>query len=132
MPRKSAAALSVIGPAPPPYPLAPKDLTAVQARVWDEIVRCRPPEYFDGACHYLLKEYCRHAEASDAIARAIRVTDEDDLARYSKLFGMAARESKALMALSAKLRLAPQHVRRVEQVLPRQPAGLKPWQQHVS
>jgi hypothetical protein len=130
MPRRSAAALSVIAPAPPPRPKVPKDLTAAQAKLWDTIVACRPPEYFDGACHHLLKEYCRHAEAADVIARAIQQTSPDDLRRYSKLLEMGARESKALMALSAKLRLAPQHVRRVEQVLPKQ-TPQRPWQRHV-
>jgi hypothetical protein len=61
------------------------------------------------------------------IARAIQKTDSEDLRRYSKLLEMGARESKALMALSAKLRLAPQHVRRVEQVLPKQ-SHRRPWE----
>ena len=121
-----AASLSVIPPQPPPYPAAPKDLTPAQAKIWDTIVRCRPPEYFDGACHALLQAYCRHADAADVIARAIRQTDSEELLRYSKLLTMAARETKAIMALSAKLRLAPQHVRRAEQVLPKQ-AGRRPW-----
>jgi hypothetical protein len=127
MPRKSAASLSVVAPKPPPYPAAPGDFTPSQAKIWDTIVRCRPPEYFDGACRDLLEAYCRHCDAADVIARAIQKTDPEDLRRYSKLLEMGARESKAIMALSAKLRLAPQHVRRVEQVLPRQ-AHRRPWE----
>ena len=61
MPRKSAAALSVIGPAPPPTDGTQGSHGRIGG-VWDTIVSCRPPEYFDGACHHLLKEYCRHAE----------------------------------------------------------------------
>ena len=61
------------------------------------------------------------------IARAIQRTDEANLPLYAKLLLMAGRELKALMALSAKLRLAPQHTRRVEQVLPKQPHR-RPWE----
>ena len=132
MPRKSAAGLSVIAPQPPPYPAAPRDLTPAQAAIWDTIVRCRPVEYFDGACRDLLEAYCRHADAADVIARAINAMGPDPAApreftRYARLLAMAARESKAIMALSAKLRLAPQHVRRADQVLPKQP-GRRPWE----
>jgi hypothetical protein len=127
MPRRSAASLTVLPPKPPPYPAAPSDLTEAQRRIWDTIVRCRPPEYFDGAYHYLLRQYCAHCDAADTIARAIQRTDSEDLRRYSKLLEMAARETKAIMGLSAKLRLAPQHVRRVEQVLPKQ-SHRRPWE----
>jgi hypothetical protein len=121
MPRKSAAALSVVPPVSPLPPEPPEDLTPAQAKIWRTIVKCRPPQYFDGACFELLRCYCQHADAANVIARQIQQTDENDLKRYSKLLGMACRETNALMSLSAKLRLAPQHVRRVEQVLPRQP-----------
>jgi hypothetical protein len=127
MPRRSAASLTVLPPKPPPYPVAPGDLTPAQTKIWDTIVRCRPPEYFDGACRDLLEAYCRHCDAADVIARAIQQTDPEDLRRFSKLCEMAARETKAIMGLSAKLRLAPQHVRRVEQVLPKQ-SHRRPWE----
>jgi hypothetical protein len=127
MPRKSAASLAVVPLKPPPYPAPPAGLTKPQAAIWDTIVRCRPVEYFDGACSVLLEMYCRHADATNLIARVIEQTDPEDLTRLNKLFLMAQRETKALAMLSAKLRLAPQHVRRAEQVLPKQ-AHRRPWE----
>jgi hypothetical protein len=127
MPRKSAASLSVIPLAPKPFPEPPCELTKRQAAIWREIVSCRPPEYFDRACWALLVAYCRHADMAEVIAGLIRNCDPDDLYRYGRFLDLAARESKMMMMLSAKLRLAPAHVRRVEHVV-KTPSKPPPWQ----
>jgi hypothetical protein len=131
MPRKSASALAVTPITLPSRPEPPQDLTAAQAAIWRTIVRCRPPEYFDGACHALLVAYCRHAATAVVLAAAINAADPSDLKRYSRLLGMAVRESAALARLSAKLRLAPQHVRRVEQVVKSGSGRPPPWERHL-
>jgi hypothetical protein len=130
MPRVSAAALAVPSPAPPPHPKPPPELTKRQAAIWRAIVACRPPTFFDGASGHLLVAYCRHAATADVIAAEVDRTDPSDLKHYRQLLMMAARESAALARLSAKLRLAPQHVRRIEQKLP----GIVrtvPWLRHI-
>jgi hypothetical protein len=134
MPRKSAAALAIAPLALPQRPEPPKDLTAAQAEIWRTIVACRPPAYFEGACHEPLVAYCRHADTADVLAAAINACDPTDLRRYGLLLGMAARESAALSRLSAKLRLAPQHVRRIEQMVKSVgsvPWAKKPWERRV-
>lgn len=129
MPRKSAAALAIAPLAPPPHPEPPAELTKQQAAVWREIVASRPPQFFDGACHALLVAYCRHVVTGDVLAAAINETDPSDLRRYGRLLMMAARESAMASRLSAKLRLAPQHVRRVEHQV-KTPSRLVPWERH--
>jgi len=127
MPRKSAAALSVVPPAPAKHPAPPHDLSKAEAKVWDTIVRCRPPEYFEPACHDLLRDYCRHVAAADEIARLIRETDPNDLDRYEQLLTLGVKQTNAMVTLSVKLRLAPAHVTRVEQRVPKALVR-KPWE----
>jgi hypothetical protein len=127
MPRKSAAALAVLPPEPLPAPEPPAELTEAQADIWRGIVRCRQPGYFDGACEALLVTYCRHVDAANAIAALVAQTNPSNLPRYSRLRVMAARETVALARLSAKLRLAPQHVRRIEHIA-RTPPARRPWE----
>ena len=74
-----------------------------------------------------MEAYCGHAHSAHVIAKAIRAADPEDLQRYNKLLGMACRESKAIMALSSKLRLAPQYTIRSDKVLAKQPSR-KPWE----
>ena len=65
------------------------------------IVRCRPSEYFDGACHELLVAYCRHADAANVIAKQIEQLIESDLEAdlsCTVVVNMAVRESNALDA----------------------------------
>jgi hypothetical protein len=102
MPRKSAAALSVIPPSLPKRPEPPAHLSAPEAAIWKVIVACRDHDYFDGASAHLLEAYCGHAHSAHVIA-------------------------KAIMALSSKLRLAPQYTIRSDKVLAKQPSR-KPWE----
>lgn len=128
MPRKSAAALSVIPPALPSPPPPPAELTPEQATEWRAIVATRPPEWFDSACRALLVAYCRSVVTSRVLAKAINQIDlAADLTRYGRLSVMLARETKLISMLSAKLRLAPAHVYRVEKRVPTIPAR-RPWQ----
>jgi hypothetical protein len=95
-------------------------------------VASRPPEYFDGACQALLVCYCRHAATANFIAAAINAldpSDPKDFRIYARLLSIAARESKAMMSLSTKLRLAPSNVRRIEQNVPTPRKPL--WERHV-
>jgi hypothetical protein len=108
MPRKSVASLAVISTALPQRPAPPTDLTPAQARIWASIVTEMPVDFFIAGSLPLLACYVRHVDAASVIARLIHETNpERDLARYSKLSEMAARETKAICSLSTKLRLAP-------------------------
>jgi hypothetical protein len=82
---------------------------------------------FRRACQPLLVAYVQHADTADTIAQMIQQTEPEDLRHYNKLLLMAARESKLISMLSAKLRLAPQHVRRVEHVVSTTPRRA-PWE----
>jgi hypothetical protein len=127
MPRKSAAVLAIAPLAPPPPSEPPAELTPRQSDIWRGIVGCREPRYFDGACRALLVQYCRHVATADVIAGLVAQTDPSNLHRFNRLRVMAARETAAMARLSAKLRLAPQHVRRIEHVA-KTPPGRRPWE----
>ena len=107
MPRKSAAALSVIPLGLPAKPSPPKDLTKPQLAQWKSIVDAMPHDYFIVGSLPLLTAYVRAVDAANTIAGLTQATDPDkDLARYSKLSEMAARETKSMCSLAQKLRLA--------------------------
>jgi hypothetical protein len=127
MPRKSAAALSVVPPAPKPHPKPPKGMPASQQEIWRTTVNCRVPDYFDAACTGLLVEYCRCVDRADLVETLLRRTDPELRETYDRLCGMAQREAKLMGDLAAKLRIAPSATRRQEHVIRKVP-GPRPWE----
>jgi hypothetical protein len=112
MPRRSRADLSVVVPLsttrrPPP----PDELTAEQGEVWRASVAAMPADWFGRETYPLLAAYCRHVCRSRWLAQEIdanadRILKLDGgVAMLDKLFGMAERESRAVMAHARSLRL---------------------------
>ena len=115
MARKSAAALSVVAGSIDGRPAAPKDLTPFQREVWERTVGGEAASFFrTPALQQLLKEYCRHVEASDKLAKLIDAYGEDDLRdeeklpKYAWLLEKRDRETKAMADKATKLRLTNQ------------------------
>ena len=112
--RKSAASLSVVaGTAIDGRPAAPSDLTVFQREVWDRIVNSEPADFIrSAASQQLLKEYCRHVETADRLAKQVdRATGEGSnlsLQEIDTLLRMRDRETKALADKATKLRLTNQ------------------------
>ena len=105
MPRRSRADLSVVVPLsttrrPPP----PDELTAEQGEVWRASVAAMPADWFGRETYPLLAAYCRHVCRSRWLAQEIDANADRILklgggvAMLDKLFGMAKRESRAVMA----------------------------------
>jgi hypothetical protein len=132
MPRKSAAALSVL-PLPearPKPPAAPRELTPTQAKLWDDIAASKPADWFTGANAVLLVALVRHADAANTIAVLMGEADPLDK-RYRMLSTMAARQTAAMAALASKLRLVPQNAYRSTQALPKVSDRVPPWGRHI-
>jgi hypothetical protein len=115
MPRKSAAALSVI--APPSVqkrPEPPAELTQEQATEWRIVVERLPAEWFPAESHQLLVAYCRHVVRARVVAGLIdsfkreHLNTDDGLHRYDKLAQMADREGRAISSLATRMRLSQQ------------------------
>ena len=114
--RKSGAALAVRGGDVEAIerPAAPLDLTPEQADVWVDIVNGLPADWFRRETWPLLVQYCRHTTAARRIAQLIDAAnsrDEIDLGELKELHGMQARETAALKALAASMRLSQQATR---------------------
>jgi hypothetical protein len=116
MPRKSAEALmgefwrAQNAPPPPPHPEPPAYLSPAAAEHWRAIVASKPSTYFDAANRILLECLCVHAATADWIWGEIHTLDPRDkcqFQRYRSLGVMAARESRAIISLTTKLRLLP-------------------------
>lgn len=113
MPRKSAAALSVVVSNIDGRPRAPADLTEFQQGVWDRTVGNEAADVFKtAALQQLLKEYCRHVETADRLSKQVDLATADgsnhSLQDIDILLRMRDRETKALADKATKLRLTNQ------------------------
>lgn len=114
--RTSGAALSVVaGTDIDGRPKAPSDLTDFQAEVWERTVANEAADVFrTAALQQLLKEYCRHVQSADRLARMIQATERqevlsaDDLEDLERMLRMRDKETKALADKATKLRLTNQ------------------------
>jgi len=113
--RKSAASLSVVVGSIDGRPKPPSDLTKFQAGVWERTVANEAATFFNtAALQQMLKEYCRHVESANKLAKMIEVVeqtkqfDEDSIKAYDKLLLMRDRETKAIGDKATKLRLTNQ------------------------
>lgn len=71
MPRKSAAALSVITPIVDHRPPVPEDMPEAQAIIWRGITNRLPHDWFRREHLELLRAYCQHAAIAQTLARQI-------------------------------------------------------------
>ena len=104
----------VTPPLEPRRPPPPDDLTEEQASEWRAVVSRMPGDWFCREHFALLASYCRHVCRERALAKII---DEFQMAWCKKaggaeklnlLSGMAARETRTVMALARSMRLTHQ------------------------
>ena len=96
----------------------PSDLSKDEAQIWRRIQSAMPSDWFRAEHADFLKQYAQHAARADALnaaAREIDLTaaakdsiDGPDLKRVDKLFKMAERESRLVLALARSLRITHQ------------------------
>jgi hypothetical protein len=141
MPRKSAAALTVLPPLPKmKRPEPPDELTEEQADEWRRVVSQVPPDWFPPDTHQLLVTYCRHVVRARMIDRWIAgfrsefLMLADGLERVEKLFAMGEKEGRAISSLMTRMRLTQQsryHTETAANKSRARTATTEPWQ-HVS
>lgn len=137
--RVSAAALAVVPLAQGqvhtiPRPDAPYGLTDREAAVWRAIVDRMPADWFPRETQGLLTQFCRHECTAERIGQLIHQAescggDGLDIDLYDRLLRMQARESAALKALAASMRISQQATRSSFTKLPA--AGAKPWKKKL-
>lgn len=110
--KTSAAALAVPGAvAVVQRPAAPLDLTPEETDVWTETVEALPADWFPSETWPLLRQWCRHTVTARRVAQLIdaeSARDELDIGTLDKLQQMQARETAALKAMAAAMRLSQQ------------------------
>lgn len=92
-------------------PDAPLDLTPDETSEWQGLVDAMPADWFTRETHALLKQYCRHAIAAQRVAQLIDLEmsrEELDVVALDKLLSMQARETGALKAMAASMRVSQQ------------------------
>ena len=136
MARKSAAALAVVGGTDiDGRPGPPSDLTEFQADVWVRTVANESADTFKtAALQQLLKEYCRHVETADRLAKKVDRATEDGsnlpFQEVEALIRMRARETAALTDKATKLRLTNQsrYTPQAAATAAKKVTEAKPWQ----
>ena len=108
----SASALEVPGAvAVVQRPAAPLDLTPEETDVWTETVDAMPADWFPRETWPLLRQWCRHTVTARRVSQLIDAEcarEEVDLGALDKLHKMQAKETAALKAMAASMRLSQQ------------------------
>jgi len=92
-------------------PKPPLDLTPVQSDEWVEIVNVMPADWFSPENYPLLAQYCRHIVNARHTAQLIdqECSNKDmDIRQFLELLGAQHKQTAALKALAASMRLAQQ------------------------
>lgn len=110
--RTSSAALSV-KPAVTLVnrPQPPLDLTPEETDEWASVVDSLPADWFPRETHGLLRQYCRHIVSARRVSQLIdaeMARDPVDIPMLDKLLGMQARETSAIKAMAASMRVSQQ------------------------
>ncbi len=112
---KATAALTVVAVQFGARPNPPAALTGAPRCIWQETVKSESVGYFKtAALRAILADYCRHVDTARLLSHEIEACNpdwlrmEDGLARFDKLLGLRARETRAAADLATKLRLTNQ------------------------
>jgi hypothetical protein len=92
-------------------PGAPLDLTEAETEEWMAIVDAMPADWFARETWPLLGQYCRHIVGARRIAQLVDAeisAAEIDFRMLDKMMRSQARETMAMRALAASLRLSQQ------------------------
>jgi hypothetical protein len=92
-------------------PDAPLDLTPEEAEVWAETVDAMPADWFPRETWPLLRQFCRHTITARRVSQLIDAASSReavDVIELRDLMAMQAKETAALKALSASMRLSQQ------------------------
>lgn len=92
-------------------PDAPLDLTSEEGDVWQSVVNAMPADWFHAETFPLLAQYCRHTVTARRVSQLIDAAcsrQDVDVAELRDLMAMQARETSALKAMAASMRLSQQ------------------------
>lgn len=110
--RKSVAELATVTPVEiVPRPNAPLDLSPEESDEWAAIVDAMPADWFPRETWPLLAQYCRHTVSSRRVSQLIDAAcsrEEIDVQEIRELLAMQAKETSALKAMAASMRLSQQ------------------------
>lgn len=92
-------------------PSPPLDLTEAESDVWVAMVNAMPADWFPPETWPLLTQWCRHTITARRVSQMIdtaSASDAVDVAQMKELLAMQARETAALKALGASMRVSQQ------------------------
>ena len=134
MSRTSSPALSVVTTLKPAkHPPPPRELSARQRELWTLISKSKSPDWWDAGSTPVLRALVAHIETFEVFERQFSdlgdLSDRGAVERLDKLSRLRDRESKAVAALSAKLRLTQQsrYTAQSAATAAKRNGGARPW-----
>lgn len=92
-------------------PDAPVELTPEQTEEWERMVDALPADWFSAETHPLLVQWCRHVVMARRVSQMIETAtrrEHIDVAEVRDLLAMQSKETAALKALGASMRVSQQ------------------------
>jgi hypothetical protein len=92
-------------------PDAPLDLTPEECEVWEKTVDALPADWFPPETWPLLRQWCRHTVTARRVSQMIDAAsarEELDIGELKELMAMQAKETSALKAMAAAMRISQQ------------------------
>lgn len=92
-------------------PDAPLDLTPEEGDVWASVVDAMPADWFPRETWPLLVQYCRHTVTARRVSQLIDAAcsrESVDVSEVKDLLGMQVKETAALKAMAASMRISQQ------------------------
>jgi hypothetical protein len=108
----------------------PYDLTPEERTVWRAVVDDFPAHWFTPATVPMLRQYCRHTVLSNQLADELTKARDAGakLADLTHLMKIQANESRVILQLATKMRLAQQSSQIAFTVDRHKKKALKPWE----
>ena len=130
MAKPSAESLSIAAVSIPVRPDPPAELTPYEAKVWNDVVSTKPPEWFESDSYPLLKAYCiaagRHYEIGLEIKNhLIQSPEARDLMRLEDMYAKQLKGLATSMRLTQQSRYTPGAAATANK---KAASGKKPWE----
>jgi hypothetical protein len=112
-----------------PRPDAPYDLTDEQSQEWWAIINRMPADWFPRETHPMLAQLCRHIVRARRLAHLLNEAEKAegfDVKEYRDLLRSEEEQSRAIAALSTKMRISQQTTYDKSKKKPT--SGKNPWE----
>lgn len=108
MSKPSIESLSIAAVSIPTRPDPPEDLPAYSRQIWADVVKTKPPEWFESDSFPILRGYCLAAYEAKKLSDEIQTLDTTRCQEYRELHKSWVASEKLVKELAVTMRLTQQ------------------------